>query len=99
MKRMDNQDELNFRRFEEIYPVYRDMGRKVKAEFQKAKEIDLFNTKENQSLKDRIKELEESERKLISHIRGFILGSVSKNKLKRLINPYEQFNPRIGKQR
>ncbi len=49
--------------------------------------------------KDRIKELEESERKLISHIRGFILGSVSKNKLKRLINPYEQFNPRIGKQR
>jgi hypothetical protein len=58
MKRMDNQDELNFRRFEEIYPVYRDMGRKVKAEFQKAKEIDLFNTKENQSLKDRIKELE-----------------------------------------
>ncbi len=46
---MGNQDELNFRRFEEIYPVYRDMGRKVKAEFQKAKEIDLFNTKEIQS--------------------------------------------------
>ncbi len=61
---MDNQDELNFRRFEEIYPVYRDMGRKVKAEFQKAKEIDLFNTKENQSLKDRIKELEEDNKRL-----------------------------------
>ena len=64
MKRMNNQDELNFRRFEEIYPVYRDMGRKVKAEFQKAKEIDLFNTKEIQSLKDRIKELEEDNKRL-----------------------------------
>jgi hypothetical protein len=61
---MNNQDELNFRRFEEIYPVYRDMGRKVKAEFQKAKEIDLFNTKEIQSLKDRIKELEEDNKRL-----------------------------------
>ena len=55
--------------------------------------------RKSQRQRDRIKELEESERKLISHIRGFILGSVSKNKLKRLINPYEQFNPRIGKQR
>jgi hypothetical protein len=40
------------------------MGRKVKAEFQKAKEIDLFNTKEIQSLKDRIKELEEDNKRL-----------------------------------
>jgi len=59
----------------------------------------IIQSEEIQSLKDRIKELEESERKLISHIRGFILGSVSKNKLKRLINPYEQFNPRIGKRK
>jgi hypothetical protein len=68
MKRMNNQDELNFRRFEEIYPVYRDMGRKVKAEFQKAKEIDLFNTKEIQSQAKEIEGLREWKDKAIKLI-------------------------------
>jgi len=75
---MNNQDELNFRRFEEIYPVYRDMGRKVKAEFQKAKEIDLFNTKEIQS-----------QAKEIEGLRTAIKGMVACSDLWRIPNDIE----------
>jgi len=34
-----------FKKFEEIFPVYRDMGKTCKGAFEKARELDLFQEK------------------------------------------------------
>ena len=56
MKRKDI-DELNFTRFEKIYPVYRDMGGKCKEAFREANEMDMFHTDEVLEQAEEIKRL------------------------------------------
>lgn len=47
-------DDMNFKRFKEVYPVYRDMGAMCDKAYNQAKELDLFNTREIESLKEQI---------------------------------------------
>ena len=48
---------MNFKRFKEVYPVYRDMGAMCDKAYNQAKELDLFNTREIESLKEQNREL------------------------------------------
>lgn len=48
--------DLLFEKFRKIFPVYRDMGRTCKIQFDKAREMDLFQ-------EDKVKELDENIKK------------------------------------